>query len=515
MDAIGPRNGVIGTSAASAEIQSILKEAGLERTAAGAIRIDDELELVRNERTFTLTAPTPPGVTLDSQRLVGAETFASNLDAALGAYLETADGSRDLNELNAGALLTAFLMLHVDDPTNSPETQNMLYQIASAMRQLGIEEAQTRNERAQTARAEAENYAQQTAIASAVLTGVAVASSAFVVGGGIAAALASQAQVAGTLSSAVVLKTAAVHAGNAAVKMGTGAGASKIAGLIAEELSDGDADPTVKALLQATASLGASAVTPGVFSTELSRVTDEIVARAEQLAHEGAAQSEIIVRLQSSFAASMDRSLVPNPSAYIQDVIRQRGIGIAVGAHSGLKQQLVKRLKNLQADSKLDRASLLSKIQHDTAIEIERVFRQVHAQLPELSPEQLEALKNNFVETSNTLLADLMPRGEYDSTGRIRGSLTRAGIALGLLGRFTDVAVAGAETRRELDVERHRADAKRFEYVADLNQETVDDTSDLMRILIESKNSVVDAVISMQERSFVARQKLMAAQQSV
>ncbi|MEO1175122.1 MAG: hypothetical protein AAFX94_24165, partial [Myxococcota bacterium] len=64
---------------------------------------------------------------------------------------------------------------------------------------------------------------------------------------------------------------------------------------------------------------------------------------------------------------------------------------------------------------------------------------------------------------------------------------------------------------KEADIAEMRNDAKRFEFVADMHQDQIEDQGQIMNEIMESKNQTVDAVMSMMNSSFVSKQKLMAA----
>lgn len=222
----------------SKELDELLKHAGLMKTSSGAIAVLDteaaaDIGSSRARQVYgsgdgQLRAAVPPAVSMNSETVRAAESFATHLDVALNTALlsatplEGAEQSssmaqtaanglgdrlypRGLAALATDNLLAAFLMLNITDPNNDPETHNKLHEISSHMRQLGIDESKERIEKAQEAKREADAYGQQAQYVSNVVTAATLASAAFTMG----ATLAGTAAIGATTAATATMATAA------------------------------------------------------------------------------------------------------------------------------------------------------------------------------------------------------------------------------------------------------------------------------------------------------------------
>ncbi|MEO1174672.1 MAG: hypothetical protein AAFX94_21870, partial [Myxococcota bacterium] len=366
-----------------------------------------QVELVGNEKRVYgshLAPPAPPPVQLDAQRLVGAETFAGNLDLALSTYL----GGRSIADMNADSLLTAFLMLNVDDPSNSPETQNMLHQIASVMRQLGIDVAQKQGQNTQAARAEAEKYAQQAAVISTVVAVAGVVAAGFTIAGGIVAALAAKAAAAGTVTPAMVLSTVATETGNFAMKTALSMAAAELAGAAVDKASDGEADPVLKAVIQASASIGTSIAAPNVFSNTVTDTTQKIVERGHELAKTGLSQEQIIATIQKEMGPTLDPEVFTDANAFIESTAKAHGVGLDDSAFEQVKEVARKKLEKLQEQGMSEQAlgRLVKEQNSEIVDEVLKLYKEAN---PDVGEEVIKQLRANLEDKLGGVLEQVLP----------------------------------------------------------------------------------------------------------
>lgn len=219
----------------SKELDELLKRAGLTKTSTGAIAVRDtevtsKSGLGRSQPIYgsgqgQLRPATPRPVSMNADTVRAAQSFATNLDRAINSALLSAiptekavrssstapngvdgllDGlhPRGLDALSTDNLLAAFLSLNITDPNNNPETHNKLHEIASQMRQLGIDESKERIENAQEAKQEADAYGRQAQYVSTAVAAVTVVSAAFTMGATLAGTAAIGATAAGTATLA-------------------------------------------------------------------------------------------------------------------------------------------------------------------------------------------------------------------------------------------------------------------------------------------------------------------------
>lgn len=115
---------------------------------------------------INLRPATPPNVELTPRLRSGAESFARNLDRAVDNVALSrgvVPRLRNIDEMSADQLLAEFLKVNINDPNNSVETHNKLYELASKMRQMAIEEAQQKIKVAQELMREAQALADKVA----------------------------------------------------------------------------------------------------------------------------------------------------------------------------------------------------------------------------------------------------------------------------------------------------------------------------------------------------------------
>ncbi len=487
----GLPNASLREAIVSDEIQAVLKKAGLQKMESGAIAILDvkstpgaeglsPTQQVYGAGETQLKPAAPPPVTIDSETVSAAQSFATNFDIGMNNYLLTSDPTKgvghatnygqstlsggsdalytqNLAELSADDLLAAFLKVNITDPNNNPETHNKLHEISSNMRQLAIDEAKKRIERAQEAKKEAEQYAKQAEYISTVVTVVSLVASVFTMGASLAGTAAMQAGKEGVMSGVRETVKQIVQQVKTAIKE-----------LFQKLFQEGTAKVTQETAKQITTTV----------TQEATKVTQ---AAAQDLAKQFA-QEEIQKLGTDQFTDEMKEQVVERVRERLQDALANQGQDFA------------------------------SQVMSDSSIQ----------QLMQTAPEQLQQPMqeglNAGIEQGLDAAAEtgvdqaLNPPSEMvQFLAKNETAINNIGTATVMGGQVVEAGAKYKEAMLHADAAEWRNEAARFELVGDMHQNMIENEADIMKEIMESKNQVVDSVMSMMNASFVSSQKLIAA----
>jgi hypothetical protein len=125
--------------------------------ARAAALVDTATRVSNNATDMRLPPPSAPRTSTSVS--AGARSFAQSI---------TSVNHMDVSQLGDDSLTAAFLKLNISDPNENVATHNALYDAASNLRQLALDEAQKQNDRVEELQHEATKYA----AATTMLTGV-------------------------------------------------------------------------------------------------------------------------------------------------------------------------------------------------------------------------------------------------------------------------------------------------------------------------------------------------------
>ena len=172
------------TTGASTSVSTNVTGSSIKATAPSLVAKVDAVDAEArgdskvSENEGVLKPVTAPKVHMTESMSRAAKVFATNVDRAMTnamiqskASLRALASSPDANSPEAMAsrihalspdqLLTEFLKLNINDPNENVQTYNTLYDLASKMREMAIEEAQKKIENAIELMREAQKYADQ------------------------------------------------------------------------------------------------------------------------------------------------------------------------------------------------------------------------------------------------------------------------------------------------------------------------------------------------------------------
>lgn len=488
------------------EVDTLLQRAGLRRTDSGMVVSDAHATTTLDGSNASkeaygaganpLEPPSPPPITLTDQTRSAGKSFATNIDLVMddfllttrsGGQLYTSDngqkspvngdgGDRDfksLAELSAEDLLAAFLKINIEDPNNNPETHNKLHELSTTLRQLAIENAKQEIRKAEEAKKEADRYAQHAEYISAVVTAVSVISFLVTLGTSAAASsallAAKESVMAGlrqTIQTAVEQLTTQVRlAVEEAVKqlikngidLSTKAGQEALQKAV-EEATEQVVQEVVKNTVQQAVNQAMKESAKNGITKTAEKSIEKMVLKTVRDQLVEVSQEAATHALKNGVVQASMNGLTP---AARQAVVSAAQKGAELGAQSGL----------------------------ETAVHA--AVQEAARQVASVAPEGITGFMNSNYSTISSI-----------------GLGTTAG------GQVLEAGSTYHAANLDANTAQLRNDARGTERISDRNQSKMEREAEVMKRIMEDKNNVVDAVMSMLEASFNSAQKLSAATQS-
>lgn len=481
------------------EINALLDRAGLTRGPNNAIVVRDTASVGRSAEVSGLNnaeqiygtgesqlrPAMPPRVEMTTARRNGAISFAQNVDRAMNDFLVSPGGRalpmdagaalrtgttqlelqyRGLQDLSADALLAAFMKLNINDPNNAVETHNKLYEVSTELRQLAIDEAKKKIERAQEAMKEAQAYASQAQYISNVVTVISVVCSVFTMGASLAAMGATQAA-----------QQSIVEAVKAAVKNAVQSIVDKLKSLALEAGQE-------------------------IAQETMQQITSELAQQVQQQVQEQLAQQFMEQAKQQGVQLT-------------QEMANKMAVE-AMQANPALMQEMI-----AQSMQEYVQQGVLTQAQAD------QIVSQTMSQIQTINAQALSSMQNlatpNLGQTQQVLSpnATAMERLQHMGGQMLRGSgqnptLRAIGIGVNAGGRVVEGGAQAQAADKMADAKEFRVQADRARMRADMHQDQIQRSGDVIHTIMESKNQTVDAVIQMMNASFATQQQLMSANMS-
>lgn len=435
------------------------------------------------------------------QGLFAAATQRSQALGATGAGGMTDAQMKQVAELTADQLLAAFLKCNINDPNNNPENQNMLHQVSTDMRQLQIDASQKKAAEAEKQIQEAQKYAEQAQVIGTIVMVIVIIImliiTIFTFGAGAAAGAAAVGGVAaGTTAAATAATTAATAAATAAASAGA-AGAASAAGAAAAASAAAAAAGASTAGV-AAAGVAASAAFSAAAATGASTAACAAAASAAGAAAAAGASAAAAAAAGAAAASAVVAGAAPAAvaGAAAGACAAAGGSAAAAGAAGGAA--------GVAAGGTVA-ASAAAGAAGATA----------GAACAGLGA-GVGAAAGSAAATSSTGIGAFLS-GFFAGAQAATSAAAPAIIAGILVSLGLQSIKIGAETKaanKQLDAESTQNEVKKHQAIAEMFQAQIDDQAAIIKIIMESKNQVVEAVLKMMKASQSSYQAVSAAGQS-
>ena len=522
------------------DVNALLQRAGLERMPDGSMVVKDAASVGRTNETKGLSAaekiygsaetqlkpPSPPRIEITAELRRGAETFSRNLDTTFNEVLLkssasslstgklavngtptaadaasaaknlaalTPDQFKKLAELSADVLLAAFLKLNITDPNNNVDTQNRLQEIMTTLRQKGIDDAKKASANAQELRKNAEAYAQKAQIFSTLIQVVMIIVSlvlAAITFGAAGVLMVAVCMVVGALIGGMIGgkegAMTGLSIGGAIGSFGAGAAANLAAQgvkvtleTVVKQMITMIKD-MVKQLVQKLAGLFSKTAAEGatkIATQAISTAVKQMPKQALQIAERNA---------QSMFTKSLDELSQAELKQVVDATTKELANLMTETVKTTITTSLTETLKSSGKELTADAMKAI-------ATEVEATMKTVAPQIADMAKGVVTSAIRDATSVISTTTADAIKMG-VSSTGEIGKAEANNTTAQKLL------------DSQEADVE-----AKRMRLLAEMAQNQIQDSGEMIKVIMESKNNTVDAVTKMMSAMFASSQKLMSA----
>jgi vacuolar-type H+-ATPase subunit H len=470
----------IGTAAAEfqkdfqKELDGLLGMANLARAADGSIIVKgsdvtgvDAIAAAQGialgDGAEVLPPPPLPKVDFSEDMIDGLENFAGNVGKAIDDYVMKPAGEiagkaqAGLMDLSSMAMITAFLKLNINDPNNNPETHGALYEMATNLRQQAIDVARKKSADANVMMKEAQEYAENVEMFGQISTGAMIAVTiglsvaTFGVGAGIfvVAAMAAGAVVGAATSESEdgALQGAALAASVASMVYGIG-------------IMNMGLQSVVKGSIEAAKSTAKGAADDAV-KKAVEEATKKATAKAQELFQQaGKEATKQMKTIQDEVRREVTKS--------VQEIMKKA------------PESSIKQLKSGTIDNIVD-----------------DIFTQQAKSLALKNPELAKELySEGFKKGLSTKVQE-----EIAHMKIVRWlNYSRVGMQVGTEMGEGVIELQTAQKMAEARLE--ELGVNRFKHMTDMYQATVEFEQEIIRMLMESKNKVVEAALKMRQMKY-------------
>ncbi|MBI5508548.1 MAG: hypothetical protein HY903_07330 [Deltaproteobacteria bacterium] len=492
----------------------ILERVGISYGQDGQVSVTDKVEPKEATRasrsraterqtvlgqTAVLGPARAPTVAWSSEIAQGARAFANNIDHAgtgLAEALSASQTEKDLarmRDMSADLLLAIFLKLNITDPNNSVETHAKLIDVMSELRQLAIAEAKKRIERAQELMKEAESSGGYMDSFGIIMQVIGAIASIFTMGAAAAATAAAQtamqtaqqalqqtmqqmmqqltqqlSQMTQQQMTQLLQSMTQEQLQQLAQQM-----AQQLPKELAQNLTQNLASMTKEQLVQTLADPALRDALTQAVEQQLSQITNQVAQQTADYAAQLQASGMPPAEMQQAIQEFYQKALV-------NGIQQQLGSGF-------LENSVIKEM--------------IAKLPEQFAKEFITSFQTaLQTQTPgQVTQSTVERLKQDPMSLFK------MPKSDSMAALQKVAVVGKAASDVGKAQAEAEAAAKAAAAAEQLN------NAKRFRLIAEMAQQQIEAENEIIRMIMESKNQAVDAVIKMLNAMFSSSVQLMSA----
>ncbi len=465
-------------------VNSLLQQANIDVNGVDKSPKPSELYGIGDDK---IPPPTAPKVELTDDLRVGGESFANNISQVADEMLLKGNGAeaniapegvkgtmdlRNIKDLSANELLALFLKLNIDDPNNSVETQNELAELATTLRQQGIQAALDKSVTAQAEMKSAQQYADQVDMIGTIITIISLVLAVFTFG---------------TSLALVAAVEAAKQAAIQTVKELTVQATKEVAQEIVKQ-----------AVKEAIAKFGENFTQEqlqGIIRDKMQNMTQEQLQKM--------VQEKVTAQLTSQLTSQFGNQL---STQAIETISKEVGQGAAKNVS---KEMLSTMVQDAAKDITGESIKGMSE---------EAVNGAIKESVNKAMTEPMQASVKEGVQTSlkdygqEGMLEQLSTMDKYQSTGMQEFADTSR-MATSVMqvfnagGQYTAAQKTNSAKEAQLGVKRSR-------FAADQQQKIIEQENEIIQAIMESKNKTVDAIMKMMNAAFATNNKVISASMS-
>ncbi|MEZ4270285.1 MAG: hypothetical protein R3C68_02245 [Myxococcota bacterium] len=392
-----------------------------------------------------------------------------------------ADDLRRIAELSTEMLIALFLKLNITDPNNSVETHNQLHEIATNLRQQAIDESQKRQANANKMMKEAQAYADkaQTFSTIVMVVMIVIMIALIVLTGGLGLAAA---------APAVAATTAATASATAATASATAAATAAATATTASATAAASASATAAATAATTASATTAAAASSAAAASTAAATTAATASATTAATASSAATATTVSAGTVSASGLSvgaaGTTVSGVTTTTTGSVIASGSTLAPGTVLGSGTVIGQGAGAVTLASPMTVSAATS-----TGLSASTIVPAAGSQIA----------AGSTLAGGSTLAAGTTVSGA-SFMGVTSGTLStlKLGAAFANLTlKVTEAKVNHEAATKSADAKLAGIDAKRHQYLAELMQRQIEEEAAIVRLIMESKNQTIEAVLGM------------------